>query len=225
MGEFSMDSTIQLLPNAAISAVYKRLRQANPEPQGELYWTNTYTLLVAVVLSAQATDAGVNKATKKLFEYADTPEKMLALGEEKVKDAIRTINLYPTKAKRIIALSSLLIEKYGSTVPRSREDLESLPGVGRKTASVVLNMGFGEPAIAVDTHILRTAPRIGLSQGTTPREVEQDLLRVTPQEFLLNAHHWILLHGRYVCKARKPSCDSCILADICLKNGISLHGI
>lgn len=220
-----MDSTIQLLPNAAISAVYERLRQANPEPQGELYWTNTYTLLVAVVLSAQATDAGVNKATKKLFEYADTPEKMLALGEEKVKDAIRTINLYPTKAKRIIALSSLLIEKYGSTVPRSREDLESLPGVGRKTASVVLNMGFGEPAIAVDTHILRTAPRIGLSQGTTPREVEQDLLRVTPQEFLLNAHHWILLHGRYVCKARKPSCDSCILADICLKNGISLHGI
>ncbi|MGP1595231.1 MAG: endonuclease III [Treponema sp.] len=220
-----MDSTIQLLPNAAISAVYERLRQANPEPQGELYWTNTYTLLVAVVLSAQATDAGVNKATKKLFEYADTPEKMLALGEEKVKDAIRTINLYPTKAKRIIALSSLLIEKYGSTVPRSREDLESLPGVGRKTANVVLNMGFGEPAIAVDTHILRTAPRIGLSQGTTPLEVEQDLLRVTPQEFLLNAHHWILLHGRYVCKARKPSCDSCILADICLKNGISLHGI
>ncbi|MGP1577631.1 MAG: endonuclease III [Treponema sp.] len=218
-----MDRTIQLLSDSAVFTVYDRLRQANPEPKGELYWTNRYTLLVAVVLSAQATDVGVNKATKILFEYADTPEKMVALGEEKVKTAIRTINLYPTKAKRIIALSSILIEKYDSTVPRNRSELESLPGVGRKTANVVLNIGFGEPTIAIDTHILRTAPRIGLSQGTTPLEVEHDLLQRTPHEFLVNAHHWLLLHGRYVCKARTPNCQTCILSDLCLKNGIPLQ--
>ncbi|MEL3906935.1 MAG: endonuclease III [Treponema sp.] len=211
---------MRLLPANKIFEVYDRLRQANPEPKGELYWTNTFTLLVAVVLSAQATDAGVNKATSTLFEYADTPEKMLALGEDRLKTIIKTINLYPTKAKRVIALSQILIEKYDSRVPEDRAALESLPGVGRKTANVVLNMGFGYPAIAVDTHILRTAPRIGISNGTTPLEVEQDLLKVTPQAFLLNAHHWLLLHGRYVCKARKPLCTECLIADICCKNRV-----
>lgn len=215
-----MDTTIRLLTGDMVYTVYDRLRQANPHPKGELHWKNTYTLLVAVVLSAQATDTGVNKATKPLFDCADTPEKMIALGEEGLKEYIGSINLYPTKAKRIIALSEILIARYESKVPRDRTALESLPGVGRKTASVVLNMGFGEPTIAVDTHILRTAPRIGLSNGSTPIEVERDLLRVTPKEFLLDAHHWILLHGRYVCKARKPDCAQCILSDICLKNGI-----
>ena len=217
-----MDSTVQLLPAGAVRTVYERLRSANPNPRGELHWKNVYTLLVAVVLSAQATDTGVNKATALLFERADTPEKMLALGEEGLKDYIKTINLYPTKAKRIIGLSAILIDRYGSAVPHDREALESLPGVGRKTANVVLNMGFGDPTIAVDTHILRTAPRIGLSNGTTPLEVEQDLLRVTPEEFLLDAHHWILLHGRYVCKARAPQCTGCILSGLCLKNGVNL---
>ncbi len=215
-----MDTTLKLLDAARITAVYERLRAANPEPQGELNWTNLYTLLIAVLLSAQATDTGVNKATKELFPRADTPEKMLAMGEDSLKDYIKTINLYPTKAKRIIALSKILIEKFNSTVPHDRAALESLPGVGRKTANVVLNLGFGDPTIAVDTHILRAAPRIGLSNGTTPLEVEQDLLRRTPEAFLVNAHHWILLHGRYTCKARNPNCGHCIIEDLCLKNGI-----
>ena len=217
-----MDSTIQLLPADAVYTVYERLRQENPNPRSELHWKNVYTLLVAVVLSAQATDVGVNKATAPLFETVDTPEQMVALGEEGLKGYINSINLYPTKAKRIIGLSAILIDRYGSAVPHDREALESLPGVGRKTANVVLNMGFGDPTIAVDTHILRTAPRIGLSNGTTPLEVEQDLLRVTPEEFLLDAHHWILLHGRYVCKARAPQCTGCILSGLCLKNGVNL---
>jgi len=215
-----MDSTIRLLSADAVYTVYERLRQENPDPRSELHWKNVYTLLVAVVLSAQATDVGVNKATTPLFEKVNTPEQMLALGEEGLKGYINSINLYPTKAKRIIALSKILIDRYHSEVPHDRTALESLPGVGRKTANVVLNVGFGEPAIAVDTHILRTAPRIGLSQGTTPLEVEQDLLRVTPAEFLLDAHHWILLHGRYVCKARNPDCAGCKLNDVCLRNGI-----
>lgn len=215
-----MDVTIKLLPAGKVHTVYERLRQERPNPCSELQWKNIYTLLTAVVLSAQATDTGVNKATKLLFECADTPEKMVAIGEEALKGYISSINLYPTKAKRIIALSRILIDQYHSTVPHDREALESLPGVGRKTANVVLNIGFREPTIAVDTHILRTAPRIGLSNGTTPLEVEQDLLRVTPEEFLLNAHHWVLLHGRHTCKARAPNCGSCILNDICLKNGI-----
>jgi len=216
-----MASAMRLLSAGEIFKVYERLRCANPDPKGELHWRNTYTLLVAVVLSAQATDTGVNKATKPLFEHIDTPEKMIALGEEGLKRYINSINLYPTKAKRIIALSRILVEQYNSIVPNDRAALESLPGVGRKTANVVLNMGFGEPTIAVDTHILRTAPRIGLSDGVTPLEVEQDLMRVTPKEFLVNAHHWILLHGRYVCKARNPACADCILTDICLKNGVA----
>ena len=217
-----MDSTIKLLPADKVQTVYERLRQAIPDPDSALQWKNIYTLLIAVVLSAQATDTGVNKATKPLFEHIDTPEKMVALGEEALKGYISSINLYPTKAKRIIALSRILIDQYQSAVPHDRAALESLPGVGRKTANVVLNVGFGEPTIAVDTHILRTAPRIGLSNGTTPLEVEQDLLRVTPEEFLLNAHHWVLLHGRHVCKARTPNCSDCILNDICLKNGIPM---
>ena len=184
-----MDPTIRLLPADAVYTVYERLRQENPNPRSELHWKNVYTLLVAVVLSAQATDVGVNKATTPLFEKVDTPEQMVSLGEEGLKSYINSINLYPTKAKRIIALSKILIDQYHSEVPHDRTALESLPGVGRKTANVVLNVGFGEPAIAVDTHILRTAPRIGLSKGTTPLEVEQDLLRVTPEEFLLDAHH------------------------------------
>nr|WP_314995002.1 endonuclease III [uncultured Treponema sp.] len=213
---------MKLLPADKVQTVYERLRQAMPNPDSALQWKNIYTLLIAVVLSAQATDTGVNKATKPLFEHIDTPEKMVALGEEALKGYISSINLYPTKAKRIIALSRILIDQYQSAVPHDRAALESLPGVGRKTANVVLNVGFGEPTIAVDTHILRTAPRIGLSNGTTPLEVEQDLLRVTPEEFLLNAHHWVLLHGRHVCKARTPNCSDCILNDICLKNGIPM---
>lgn len=215
-----MNNAIRLLPADKIYTVYKRLQQENPNPKSELYWKNVYTLLVAVVLSAQATDTGVNKATAPLFEHIDTPEKMLQLGEEGLKEYIHSINLYPTKAKRIIALSKILVEEHHSAVPHDRTALESLPGVGRKTANVVLNVGFGEPAIAVDTHILRTAPRIGLSNGTTPLEVEADLLRITPKEFILDAHHWILLHGRYVCKARTPNCTECLINDLCLKNGI-----
>lgn len=201
-----------------IEEVYRRLKKHNPKPKGELYSNNIFTLLVAVVLSAQATDTGVNKATGLFFQAADTPEKMLALGEAGVREYIKSINLYPTKAKRIIALSRMIQNDYGGAVPDSMEELIKLPGVGRKTANVVLNMGFGKPTIAVDTHILRTAPRIGLSSGKTPLAVEEDLLRVTPKKYLLNAHHWILLHGRYVCKARKPECKTCFLADICMKN-------
>ncbi len=207
-----------LLETKQIEEVYRRLKKQNPNPKGELYFTNIYTLLIAVLLSAQATDVGVNKATKSFFEVADTPAKMLKLGEDGVKEFIKTINLYPTKAKRIIALSKILIEEYNSKVPCSREDLEKLPGVGRKTANVVLNLGFKEPTIAVDTHILRTAPRLGLSAGTTPLQVEEDLLKITPKKYLLNAHHWLLLHGRYICKARNPECETCFLNDICKKN-------
>lgn len=211
---------MKLLTQSQIENVYALLKKHNPNPKGELYSKNIYTLLVAVVLSAQATDTGVNKATKAFFEAADSPDKMLALGEDRVKEYIKTINLYPTKAKRIIALSEILQREYSGKVPDTREDLEKLPGVGRKTANVVLNMGFGKPAIAVDTHILRTAPRIGMSAGKTPLQVEADLLAVTPKKYLLNAHHWILLHGRYICKARNPDCANCFLRGICMQNGI-----
>ncbi len=212
--------SIKLLSKRQIEEVYKRLQKHNPDPKGELRFSTIYTLLIAVVLSAQATDATVNKATTDFFKAADTPEKMLALGEDGIKEYIKTINLYPTKAKRIIALSKILQTEYGGIVPDTREALESLPGVGRKTANVVLNMGFGKPTIAVDTHILRTAPRLGMSSGKTPFEVEKDLLVITPKKYLLNAHHWILLHGRYICKARKPDCANCFLEDICMKNGV-----
>ncbi|HVP99655.1 MAG TPA: endonuclease III [Roseiarcus sp.] len=195
--------------------VFERLAAAEPAPKGELEYVNPYTLLVAVVLSAQATDAGVNKATAALFKIADTPEKMVALGEEAVSAKIKTIGLYRTKAKNLIALSQALIEKHGGKVPRDREALESLPGVGRKTANVVLNTAFGEPTIAVDTHVFRLANRLKIAPGKTPREVEDELMRVVPKRFLPHAHHWLILHGRYVCTARKPLCGSCVLRDIC----------
>jgi endonuclease III len=198
-----------------IREFYRRLAETRPIPQTELEFINPFTLLVAVVLSAQATDAGVNKATPALFALADTPAKMVALGEEQVTELIRTIGLYRTKAKNLIALSRMLIERHGGVVPREREALEALPGVGRKTASVVLNVAFGQPTIAVDTHIFRVANRTGLAAGKTPLQVEMALEKRTPREYKSYAHHWLILHGRYVCKARKPDCPECVVADLC----------
>lgn len=198
-----------------IRTLFARLRERDPEPQTELEYLNPFTLLVAVVLSAQATDAGVNKATPGLFALADTPDKMVALGEATIRDKIKTIGLFNTKAKNVHALSKILVEQYGGEVPRDREALQSLPGVGRKTANVVLNVAFGEPTIAVDTHIFRVANRTGLARGKTPDAVEAGLVRVVPKEFALHAHHWLILHGRYVCKARKPLCPVCPIRDLC----------
>src|SRR5499425_3236830 len=185
---------------------YRRLEATRPIPQTELEFINPFTLLVAVVLSAQATDAGVNKATPALFALADTPAKMVALGEERIVELIRTIGLFRTKAKNLIALSRILVEQHGGEVPRDRAALEALPGVGRKTANVVLNVAFGEPTIAVDTHIFRVANRTGLAPGKNPDEVEEKLVKYTPEQFRHDAHHWLILHGRYVCQARKPNC-------------------
>jgi endonuclease-3 len=204
------------LTEADISEIFRRFQAADPEPKSELEYVNPFTLLVAVVLSAQATDAGVNKATRALFKIADTPQKMLDLGEDKVREAIKTIGLYRNKARNVILLSRLLIDAHGNQVPRERAALEALPGVGRKTANVILNVAFGEPTLAVDTHVFRVANRIGLSKGTTPLAVEEDLLRVIPPRYALHAHHWLILHGRYVCKARKPECPTCIIRDLCL---------
>ncbi|MBL8882161.1 MAG: endonuclease III [Hyphomicrobium sp.] len=198
-----------------ISAIFAAFARENPEPKGELEHTNPYTLLVAVVLSAQATDAGVNKATRNLFRLADTPAKMIALGEDKVRDLIRTIGLYRNKAKNIIALSEKLLAEHGGRVPNDREALESLPGVGRKTANVVMNVAFGQPTMAVDTHVFRVANRIGLSDGKTPLAVEEDLLRIIPRQYALHAHHWLILHGRYLCKARVPECWRCPILSFC----------
>ena len=203
------------MKKADIEAFFGRLAAADPEPKGELDFINPYTLLVAVVLSAQATDVGVNKATGPLFQLADTPEKMLALGEAKVRDLIRTIGLYRNKAKNVIGLSRMLIDEFDGAVPRERDALERLPGVGRKTANVVLNSAFGEPTIAVDTHLFRLGNRTGLAKGKTPLEVERKLERAVPGRFKRHAHHWLILHGRYVCKARKPDCQSCIVHDLC----------
>jgi endonuclease-3 len=200
---------------AEVYEAFSRFRKANPDPKGELEHLNPYTLLVAVVLSAQATDAGVNKATRALFAVADTPQKMLALGEERLRDYIRTIGLYRTKAKNVIALSEKLIAEFGGEVPRTRAELESLPGAGRKTANVVLNMAYGEHTMAVDTHVFRVANRTGLAPGKTPLEVERELERVIPPEFMLHAHHWLILHGRYTCLARKPRCEVCLINDLC----------
>ena len=200
---------------AEIEAIFERFHEHDPEPKGELEHVNAYTLLVAVVLSAQATDAGVNKATRGLFAMADTPEKMVALGEDRVRDAIKTIGLYRNKAKNVIALSEMLIDEFGGEVPRSREELERLPGVGRKTANVVLNIAFGEPTIAVDTHLFRIGNRLGIAPGKTPLEVELGLEKIIPDAYRLHAHHWLILHGRYVCKARTPDCGRCIIADLC----------
>ena len=200
---------------AEVREAFERFQKANPEPKGELEHLNPYTLLVAVVLSAQATDAGVNKATRALFEVADTPQKMLALGEEKLREYIKTIGLYRNKAKNVIALSEKLIAEFGGEVPRTRAEIESLPGAGRKTANVVLNMAFGEHTMAVDTHVFRVGNRTGLAPGDTPLEVELGLEKVIPSEFMLHAHHWLILHGRYTCLARKPRCEVCLINDLC----------
>jgi endonuclease III len=199
-----------------IEAIFSRLKSMNPEPKGELQSVNAFTFLVAVVLSAQATDESVNKATGSLFKIADTPEKMASLGVDKLTHYIKTIGLFRGKAKNVIALSKQLIEKHGSAVPHDRDALEALPGVGRKTANVVLNNIFGEPTIAVDTHLFRLGNRLGLAPGKNVLEVEKKLLKAIPQTYLHHAHHWLILHGRYVCKARKPECWRCPIADLCL---------
>jgi endonuclease-3 len=198
-----------------VEEAFHRFQSANPEPKGELEHVNPYTLLVAVVLSAQATDAGVNKATRSLFASVDTPDKMVAYGETRLRDSIKTIGLYRNKAKNVIALSQKILSEHGGQVPRSREALEALPGVGRKTANVVLNIAFGEATIAVDTHLFRVANRTGLAPGKTPREVEDGLLRAVPEKYKRHAHHWLILHGRYVCKARAPDCPRCLINDLC----------
>jgi endonuclease-3 len=203
------------LSKAEIEGLFRRLRDANPEPRSELEYVNPYTLLVAVALSAQATDVGVNKATRPLFARIDTPEKMVAFGEDRLREAIKTIGLYRNKAKNVIGLSQALIDNHGGTVPADRAALEALPGVGRKTANVVLNVAFEQPTVAVDTHIFRVSNRTGLAEGKTPLDVELGLERVVPEEFRLHAHHWLILHGRYICKARKPECPRCPIADIC----------
>jgi endonuclease III len=200
---------------ADVEEAFRRFRQGSPAPQTELKSVNPYTLLVAVVLSAQATDAGVNKATPALFAAADTPEKMAALGEERVREFIKTIGLYRGKAKNVVELSRRLVAEHGGKVPRDREALEALPGVGRKTANVVLNVAFGEPTIAVDTHIFRVGNRTNMAPGLTPFEVELKLNQVVPDEYRLHAHHWLILHGRYTCVARKPLCETCIINDLC----------
>jgi len=200
---------------AEVFEAFSRFRAANPQPKGELEHISPYTLLVAVALSAQATDVGVNKATRNLFPVADTPQKMIALGEERLRELIKTIGLYRTKAKNVIALSQQLLTHHGGEVPRDRAALEALPGVGRKTANVVLNIAFGEPTIAVDTHLFRVGNRTGLAPGKTPLEVELGLLRIVPDEFKRHAHHWLILHGRYTCVARRPLCETCLINDLC----------
>ena len=203
-------------PDAArVNEIFRRFEAADPHPKGELDYINPFTLLVAVVLSAQATDVSVNKATEPLFAIAQTPEQMLALGEEKLAAMIKTIGLYRTKAKNVMALSAQLIQNFGGQVPRDREALETLPGVGRKTANVVLNTAFGKPTIAVDTHIFRISNRIPLAPGKTPLEVETGLEAIIPERFKLHAHHWLILHGRYICKARRPECARCLIQDLC----------
>lgn len=208
------------LPRSAYSKeeraeIFRRFSIQRPEPKGELEHVNPFTLVVAVALSAQATDAGVNKATRELFRIADTPEKMLALGEDGVIAHIKTIGLFRNKAKNVIALCRMLIDQFGSEVPKTREELVMLPGVGRKTANVVMSMAFGVPTMAVDTHVFRIANRIKLAPGNTPDDVEDNLMRVIPQEYLYHAHHWLILHGRYTCKARRAECERCVIADIC----------
>ena len=200
---------------AQIVEFFSRFAAANPNPRSELEYKNPYTLLVAVVLSAQATDKGVNKATAQIFPKIDSAKKMFAFGEARLREAIKTIGLYRTKAKNVIALSRIIVEQHGGEVPKDREALEQLPGVGRKTANVVLNVAFGLPTIAVDTHIFRVANRTGLAAGKTPREVEDRLEQIVPEKFKLHAHHWLILHGRYICIARKPNCPACIVADLC----------
>ena len=208
-----------LMKPAVIPVFFTRLRQSMPEPKTELEYDNVYHLLVAVVLSAQATDVGVNRATTPLFEKVKTPAQMVALGEKKLIGYIKTIGLFRMKAKNVIALSRLLIEKHGGEVPHTHEELQALPGVGRKTANVVMNVAFGEATIAVDTHIFRVGNRTGLAPGKNPLEVELKLLKRVPEEYRLHAHHWLILHGRYTCKARKPECPRCVVNDVCKFKG------
>ncbi len=203
------------MPRADVVEMFTRLRELNPHPKTELEYTTPFELLVAVALSAQATDVGVNKATRRLFPVANTPQAILDLGEEGLKRYISTIGLYNAKAKNVIAACRILVEQHGSVVPRERAALEALPGVGRKTANVVLNTAFGEPTMAVDTHIFRVSNRTGLAPGKDVRAVEEALLKAIPAEFLHDAHHWLILHGRYVCKARKPDCPQCVIRDLC----------
>lgn len=216
----SADDFRKLTPEE-ITEVFRRFKKQNPAPATELKAQTPFTLLVSVVLSAQATDKGVNKATEPLYKIADTPEKILALGEDGLIGYIKTIGMYRSKAKHIMGLCRMLIDEFDGKLPRTREDLQRLPGVGRKSANVILNVVYSEPTMPVDTHLLRVSPRIGLSNGTTPIEVEKDLLACIPAEFLMNAHHWLLLHGRYVCVARKPLCSQCLIADLCKRNGVS----
>ncbi len=203
------------LSREEIEAIFAAFKRANPQPKGELDHTDPFTLLVAVVLSAQATDAGVNKATPALFAEGGTPARMAALGEERIRELIKTIGLFNTKARNVLALSQALLDRFGGEVPRTREELETLPGVGRKTANVVLNTAFGQPTIAVDTHLFRVANRTGLAKGDDPLKVELGLLKKVPEHYRLHAHHWLILHGRYVCKARKPECYRCIIRQWC----------
>ena len=210
------DSSV--LSREQVISLFERFKSENPVPKTELIATNNYTLLVSVVLSAQATDKSVNKATESLYQKVDTPEKMLELGEEGLIGYIKSIGLYKNKAKNVIALSKILIEKFNSEIPKTREDLMSLPGVGRKTANVILNVVYGEKTMPVDTHLLRISPRIGLSLGTTPESIEMDLLKIIPDEYMQHAHHWLILHGRYVCTARNPKCSECLISDICQHN-------
>ena len=207
------------MKKANVETFFARLSKANPDPRGELYYKNPYTLLVAVVLSAQATDTGVNKATKKLFKIVTKPQAMIELGEAKLRDHIRTIGLFNAKAKNVIGLSEMLVAEHGGKVPNDQEALERLPGVGRKTANVVRNIAFAEPTIAVDTHIFRVGNRTGMAPGKTPLEVEKKLLKAVPDHYKLHAHHWLILHGRYTCKARKPDCPACSVADLCRFKG------
>lgn len=210
------DSSV--LSREQVISLFERFKSENPVPKTELIATNNYTLLVSVVLSAQATDKSVNKATESLYQKVDTPQKMLELGEEGLIAYIKSIGLYKNKAKNVIALSKILIEKFNSEIPKTREDLMSLPGVGRKTANVILNVVYGEKTMPVDTHLLRISPRIGLSFGTTPESIETDLLKIIPDEYMQHAHHWLILHGRYVCTARNPKCSECLISDICQHN-------
>lgn len=207
-----------LLSDSQMDEIFSRWQKQNPEPESELEYVNPYTLLVAVVLSAQATDKSVNKATAPLFKIVDTPEKMLELGEEGLISYIKSIGLYKNKAKNIISLSNSLIQDFNSKVPDNREDLMKLAGVGRKTANVVLNVIFNQPSMPVDTHLMRISPKIGLAEGKTPEQIEESLLKRIPEKYLKNAHHWILLHGRYVCTARNPNCNDCIISDLCKHN-------
>jgi endonuclease-3 len=213
--ESGVGRRVRQLPREAIGEIFRRLAAANPAPKGELDYVNPFTLLVAVVLSAQATDAGVNRATPALFAKADTPRKMIALGEERIIELIRTIGLFRTKARNLVALSRKLVDDFGGKVPETREELMTLPGVGRKTANVVLNTAFRQPTIGVDTHVFRVSNRTGVAPGADPVAVELKLEKVVPDQYKLHAHHWLILHGRYVCIARLPRCPECVIADIC----------